>query len=195
MRTVALEGGPDPARRRTGSLFGVLVDLAGLTGITVLIGWYCTAFTGFPKGYDVWGHMSKVRMLIDGFPDVNWNDQWYGGQPAFLGSYPPGYHGLVAGLAWVSGWSLPHTMVVLAGAAVVVLILGCYLLVFGVTGRRIPALLGAGVLLGSPTMWDQVVELGLYPRFTAMSFNRIEKGRFFSADISSRAASQFNIEI
>jgi hypothetical protein len=164
------------ARARLRALLGPVVDLVLLTVATVLIGWYCGAFTGFPKGYDVWGHMSKVRMLVDGFPHINWNDEWYAGQPAFLGSYPPGYHLLVAGLSWVTGWSLPDAMLVLGAAAVAMLVAGCYLLVFGVTGSRVAGLLSAGLLLASPTMWDQIVELGLYPRFTALAIGALAAG-------------------
>ncbi|MCU7722573.1 6-pyruvoyl-tetrahydropterin synthase-related protein [Actinoplanes sp. KI2] len=155
---------------------GPVADLVLLIVATVLIGRYCGAFTGFPKGYDVWGHMSKVRMLVDGFPHIDWNDQWYAGQPAFLGSYPPGYHLLVAGLSWVTGCSLPDAMLVVGAAAVIMLIAGCYLLVFGVTGSRVAGLLSAGLLLASPTMWDQIVELGLYPRFTAMAIGALAAG-------------------
>ena len=152
---------------------GVVVDLVLLVATTLAVGIWCTAFTGFPKGYDVWGHLSKARMVARWFPEINWNDEWYAGEPAFQGSYPPGYHVLVAATSHVTGWSLAHSMTVLAACAVVALVGGCYLLVVAITAGRVAGLLAAGLLLGSPTMWDQVVELGLYPRFTGLGLGAV----------------------
>ena len=165
-----------PAPHRCSQLAGALIDVAVLIAATVVIGSYCHAFTGFPKGYDAWGHLAKVRMLVDGFPSIHWNDEWYAGQPAFLGSYPPGYHLLLAGTSGGTGWSLPDTMVFYAAVALAATVVGCYLLVLGTTASRVAALTSAALVLGSPTLWDQVVELGLYPRFTAFAFGALAAG-------------------
>jgi uncharacterized membrane protein len=73
-----------------------LFDLALLAGAVLIVGARAQAFSGFPKGNDVWGHLSKTQFVLDNWPHISWNYEWYSGMPTFQGSYPPGYHILVA---------------------------------------------------------------------------------------------------
>jgi uncharacterized membrane protein len=72
--------------------------LALISAATLAVGFANQAFVGFPKGYDAYGHMSKVKFLVDNFPNVDWNYEWYSGQFFSEGSFPPLFH-YVAGAA------------------------------------------------------------------------------------------------
>ncbi|TMC94319.1 MAG: hypothetical protein E6J05_17330 [Chloroflexi bacterium] len=72
--------------------------MALISAATLAVGFANQAFVGFPKGYDAYGHMSKVKFLVDNFPDVDWNYEWYSGQFFSEGSFPPLFH-YVAGAA------------------------------------------------------------------------------------------------
>jgi len=44
-----------------------------LAALALLLGARAHAFSGFPKGYDAFGHVSKVHLILSTFPHVNWN--------------------------------------------------------------------------------------------------------------------------
>ena len=47
-----------------------VLDLAGLALLVLWVGSRGSAFSGFPKGYDAWGHFSKTRFVIDNWPHI-----------------------------------------------------------------------------------------------------------------------------
>jgi hypothetical protein len=143
-----------------------LAELTLIALVVWLIGAQAHAFTGHPKGYDATGHLSKARFIFDNWPHVSWNYQWYSGEPAF--SDYPGYHVLLALIAAVGHVSLPRAMMLVAYASMVFVVAGLYGTVRAATGSRLSALIAAGLLVGTPTLWAQVVVLGLYPRFAAL---------------------------
>jgi hypothetical protein len=132
------------------------------------MGTRASAFSGTPKGYDAFGHIAKARFLIENWPHVSWNYSWYSGMPTFQGSYPPGYHALVAVLAGPLGLGIPTAMNVVAIGSMLAIVLGCYATVRAATSSRRWAL-GAGVLLvATPALWSPAVETGLFPRLLGM---------------------------
>jgi hypothetical protein len=143
-----------------------LAEVALISLVVWGIGLRAQAFTGHPKGYDATGHLSKARFIFDNWPHVSWNYQWYSGEPAF--SDYPGYHVLLALIAAVGHVSLPTAMQLVAYVSMVCVVAGLYGTVRGATGSRVSALIAAGLLVGTPTLWAQVVVLGLYPRFAAL---------------------------
>jgi uncharacterized protein DUF6541 len=145
-------------------------DLALIVASVWFLGSRANAFTGDPKGYDSTGHLSKAQFMVSNWPHVSWNYEWYSGQPTFAGSYPPGYHALLAALSWSLHISLGTAMKAVAFAAVVLVVGGLYGTVRAATSNRLAALLAAGLLVVTPTLWAQNVVLGLYPRFTALAF-------------------------
>ena len=44
--------------------------------------------SGFPKGYDAWGHIAKVHLILEHWPYVDWNDALVRGDPALRGLVP-----------------------------------------------------------------------------------------------------------
>jgi hypothetical protein len=146
-----------------------LVDLVALGLLVLWVGSRGSAFSGFPKGYDAWGHYSKTRFVIDNWPHIAWNYEWYAGMPSFTGSYPPGYHLLVAAVSVGGSLSIPTAMTVVAFAGVLGIVIGVYATIRTATTSRFAALVGAALLAGTPTLWSQVVTVGLYPRLLGLS--------------------------
>jgi hypothetical protein len=146
-----------------------LLDLSGLLLLTLALGARVNAFTGFPEGNDVWGHLSKTRFVLDNWPDVSWNYEWYSGMPTFLGSYPPGYHMLVAAIATIGHVQATTAMNVAALAGILGVVIGVYGTVRGACGSRAAALVAGVALLGTPTLWAQAVTYGLYPRLLGLA--------------------------
>ena len=145
-------------------------EAVGLAAIVLFLGKRADAFTGFPKGYDAMGHLSKVTFLAENWPHIWWNYEWYSGQPTFTGSYPPGYHVLLLAVARLGELSFPAAMNLVTASALVLLVIGTYAAVRAATGSRLAALCAGGLTAATPTVWSQNVVLGLYPRFTALAF-------------------------
>jgi hypothetical protein len=137
--------------------------------LTVGLGVVNQSFAGFPKGYDAYGHMSKVKFLVDNFPNVDWNYEWYSGQYFSEWSFPPLFHWLAAALAWL-GMPIGATLLVLAAASFVVVVTALYGLVRVASGSRLAGLVAGLLVLGSGAFWVYVLEGGLYPRILGMAF-------------------------
>lgn len=161
---------PASARARQG---GHLLDALLLTALTLWLGARASAFHGTPEGYDAFGHIAKVRFLIENWPHVSWNYSWYSGMPTFQGSYPPGYHGLVALLAEPLGLGISTAMNAVTLGSMLAIVLGCYSTVLTVTSERRWACVSAALLLGTPALWSHAVETGLLPRLLGMGFTAL----------------------
>ena len=159
---------PRPSWRPPGPV-RTLLDLTGLLLLTLTLGARVHAFTGFPEGNDVWGHLSKAQFVLDSWPQVAWNYEWYSGMPTFLGSYPPGYHMLVAAIAAIGHVSATTAMNVVTLAGILGVVIGVYGTVRAACGSRAAALLASAALLGTPTLWAQAVTYGLYPRLLGLA--------------------------
>jgi hypothetical protein len=163
-------GSPQSAGRLTRARHGVQ-HLLGPLVLVALVGWMgagASAFAGTPKGYDAFGHIAKVRFLIENWPHVSWNYSWYSGMPTFQGSYPPGYHALVAVLAGPLGLGISTAMNAVALASMLAIVLGCYATVRAATGSRRWALVAGILLVATPALWSPAVETGLFPRLLGM---------------------------
>ena len=144
--------------------------LAIITVVTLGVGVLNQSFTGFPKGYDAYGHLSKIKLLVDYFPNVDWNSEWYSGQLYSEGSFPALFHYFGALLVGLFGVSPPSALIAIAAASYLVTGWGLYGLVRVASGNRAAALLAALLLLSSSGFWIYIVEGGLYPRILGMAF-------------------------
>ncbi|MGC8627845.1 MAG: hypothetical protein ACP5VR_09915, partial [Acidimicrobiales bacterium] len=88
----------------------------------------------------------------------------------FQGTYPPGYHLVIAGTTWASGLSLAGSMQLWGALGIAAEVLGCYGLVLAVTSNRAAALVAAGLVLATPVLWCQELVWGLYPRTLGFGF-------------------------
>lgn len=150
------------------SRISAALDVGAITALTLGIAYWCGDLTGFPKGNDALGHLSKLRLILDNWPHIDWNESWYAGGPNFEGWYPPGYHLLVAAVTRIHGTSATTAMNVVTGLSLVLLLAGSYGFLRLATRSRVIAWLGALAILAQPTLWSQVQEFGLYPRLLAL---------------------------
>ena len=144
--------------------------MAAVSSLTIAVGSVNEAFVGFPKGYDAYGHMSKVKFLVDNFPNVDWNYEWYSGQFFSEGSFPPLFHYVAGALVGWFGFSPGDALIGIA--AVSLIVIGCAL--YGVVrvagGSRVAGLIAAMTLIAANAYWSYVIKAGLYPRILAMAF-------------------------
>src|SRR3990170_287522 len=142
-----------------------------LVVITLIIGVQSTALTGFPKGYDFFGHASLVKIIRDNFPHVFWNPYWYAGEILFPRAYPPLYHFLLAGLSGMGEiWKMGDIGELMKGVAalnIIVTALAIFGIIYFLAKRVLPAIIGALFYLSSSTGWSYLLIDGLYPRVFA----------------------------
>ena len=151
----------------------LIVDLAivvGLVYATWIVGVRSGAFTGFPTGSDALSHLATIRLVLDNFPHLLWNYAWYGGFPAYPGSYPPFYTLAVAAGVAASGSSIVQAMDVATAAIYMVAVVSLYGFVRALGRSRLAAVGAAVILLGAPTLWSASLVSGSYPRLFAMAF-------------------------
>jgi hypothetical protein len=144
--------------------------LALIAAATIVCGILNGSFTGFPKGYDALGHMAKIKLLVDYFPNTDWNYEWYSGMLYSQGSFPPLFHYMGGALVAIFGISTATTLIFMAAVTFVLIGWGLYGLVRLATGDYVAALVAALLLAGSGAYWAYIVEGGLYPRMLGMAF-------------------------
>ena len=143
-----------------------------LTVAVVAFGVATGAFTGAVKGYDGWGHLTKVVLVLRDFPAIDWNYDWYSGSPFFLGGYPPLFYLAASALAGL-GVDAAVAMNILIGLSYLAMTLSLYGLVRIVTGSRLAGISAAGLLLATPAVWTPFVQAGLYTRVFGMGFTSL----------------------
>ena len=150
------------------------IDGLALAIAVIVFGVVTGAFTGTVKGYDGWGHLTKVVLVLKDFPAVDWNYDWYSGSPFFLGGYPPLFYFAAGALARV-GLDAMIAMNVLMAMSYIAMTVSVFVLVRTVTGSRVAAFVASGLLLGTPAFWTPFIQSGMYTRvlglgFTALAF-------------------------
>ncbi len=144
--------------------------MAAIAAVTLAIGTINQAFVGFPKGFDAYGHMSKIKFLVDYFPNADWNFEWYSGMLYSEASFPPLFHYVGGLLVGVFHLSTAAALVAISAASFVVIAWGLYGLVRASTGEPVAGLIAALVLTSSSAYWNYILEGGLYPRILGMAF-------------------------
>ena len=148
--------------------FDALVLAVGVIVFGVATG----AFTSSVKGYDGWGHLTKVVLVLRDFPAVDWNYDWYSGSPFFLGGYPPLFYFAASALAGL-GVDAAVAMNLLIAFSYLALTLSLYALVRIATGSRLAGIVASGLLIATPAVWTPFVQAGLYTRVFGMGFTSL----------------------
>ncbi len=162
-------GRPARPARRTGTVLADAGLVTGLLALTWWIGVRSTDFTGSPKGADALDHAATVRLFMENFPHLLWNPAWFGGMPSVPGLYPPGYSLMIAAVVKATGTPVQHAMVVCAGAAYLVMAASLYGFVRVIAKSKTAGALAVLLVLAVPAFWAPSLEVGEYPRLTAMA--------------------------
>ncbi|HVS48449.1 MAG TPA: hypothetical protein VHJ99_06065 [Candidatus Dormibacteraeota bacterium] len=153
---------------------GWLAALDGLVlaVVVILFGVATGAFTGTVRGYDGWGHLTKVLLVLRDFPAVDWNYDWYSGSPFFLGGYPPLFYFAASALAGM-GMDAMVAMNLLIALSYLAMTVSLYALVRIATGSRLAGIVASGLLIATPGVWTPFVQAGLYTRVFGMGFTSL----------------------
>lgn len=144
-------------------------DIAIIVAVTCVLAYSMGALTGFAKGVDPYGHMTKTRIVLKYFPHVDLNPFWDSGVPLFAWSYPPTFFFLSAFLVKALGWSTEFTYNLLSLLSLTVMGIGFYGFVYKASKNRLAALATPLLALSSPAYWNWWIAGGNYPRvFGAM---------------------------
>lgn len=141
-----------------------------LVFIAFLIGYQTTAFTGFPKGEDSFGHLSLIKIIKENFPNVLWNPYWNNGTLLLHRSYPPLYHFLLAFLAVITSLPIPKLVQLVLAFSICLTGLFIFLLIFLLTGKARYGVFSSLFFLASSTLWYHILIGGFYPRIFATMF-------------------------
>ena len=152
------------ARARLAVLDGLIVSAA-----VIGAGFASGAFVGTVKGYDGWGHLTKVVLVVAKFPAIDWNADWYNGSPFFLGGYPPLFYLAAAALNGL-GVGAMSAMNVLMAVSYLAMTVSLFGLVRVATGSRLGGMVAAGLAMATPAFWTPYVQGGLYTRVFGMGF-------------------------
>ena len=162
-------------------------------GLILLIMFYTRAPIGFPKGYDAWAHVYKIKYILKFFPHFFWNYQWDIGVPIFGGTYPPMSYYLGTLICLLTGVSPATSLNILATISVLINTLFLLAFLYTLSESRIISLIGISLLIFTPAYWDYWVTGGTYARvismisigpslyLTAQIYNRKRRNRIFIA--------------
>jgi hypothetical protein len=145
---------------RVSAATGWFVDMCIAAGVLLAVGAHDHAFSGFPKGADAFGHVSKVAILARTWPHISWNPDWYAGMPHFESSYPPLFHFVAALCVRFGGMTPVSAVTTVVAAAVVLAVVSLYATVRVLSGSRVAGLVAACLFVATPDLWSQVVLLG-----------------------------------
>lgn len=134
----------------TFNILGILVVI----GLILAVAHYTGLLTGNPKGIDIYAYLTKIKLILQNFPHINWNPYWDSGTPFSIWSYPPAAM-LTVSLMVKLGELTPEVgLTVLGIVSYLLLGLGVYGFISYVGKNKLVALLTVLVLVSSPTTWS-----------------------------------------
>ncbi|VVB84167.1 Uncharacterised protein [uncultured archaeon] len=140
-----------------------------LSLLILFIGYYLEAWNGYPKGDDAYLHLTKIKFIIDNFPNVGWNPYQYFGYEPF-NTYPYVPYLILAAVYKITGASLETLLI---GGLLFSLIL------FGTSILKLTRLLNISRAMGivlsllifsTPVFWNWSLVGGAYLRLYALPF-------------------------
>lgn len=143
--------------------FGAVLVVA----LVVYAGYSFEAWTGFPKGADVYARMTRVKFILDFFPYINWQYHWANGLPTFTTEAPFFYY-LAAIIVKLTRISIENSMIILGFVTFSLLGIGVYGYVHTLTRTTSGATVSSFLVLSSFSTWSWMVQGGIYPRIFAV---------------------------
>lgn len=140
---------------------GLVFVLVG--GFTIYAGYFFEAWTGFPKGVDLYARTTRVKFILDFFPHVNWQYHWANGLPTFTTEGPFFYY-LAAVLVKLTSISIETSMIILGMVTFFFLGLGVWGFIYNLTKSIAGGLVASFLVLSSFSTWSWLVQGGIYPR-------------------------------
>lgn len=155
-------------REKTKFLICLLVILV----FVAFFGWLLEAWTGFPKGADAYGRITRIVYILDFFPNVFWQYHWANGMPTFT-SEAPLFYFLGAFLAKVFSLTPEKPLYILGFLTFLMIGLGVFGYVLTFTKSFVAGLLSAILALSSFSLWSWMVSGGIYPRIFSVGLSMV----------------------
>ena len=154
---------------KTLSKIKILFGVAAVIFLVWFLGDLIAAWSGFPKGADPFGHLTKIKNIILFWPHINWDYQWALGYPQFLWYAPLPYF---LAVVWVklTHLSFESSLIFLAFLSFSLIALGIFGLVATITRNYFAAILASLLALLSTPVWAPIMYGGTYPKTLANSF-------------------------
>ncbi|MBI4100785.1 hypothetical protein HY439_03550 [Candidatus Microgenomates bacterium] len=147
-----------------------LIDILIVIGIILGVAYAMGLLTGFAKGGDTYGYLTKIRLIDAYFPHINWNPFWDSGTPFSIWSYPPlPMTATTFIFVKLLGLTAERALTVMAAFSFCLLGVGIYGFVSEVTGKRLAGLLAVVLFVSSPASWNWW-SFGNYVRVFGMGF-------------------------
>jgi len=148
----------------------LFVEIVSILAFTIAISYFVGALLGFPKGFDAYNHLTRIKYLTTYWPNYVWNYQWDCGVPFFGGSYPPLAYYIAALLVWVTRCSPEFVLKSLALASICTNNVFIYLTLRDETDNKEISFLAVVLITLSPAYWVWWLNEGTYSAFISMAF-------------------------
>lgn len=148
----------------------VAFDVLIVTGIVISMASLMGHFSAdFPAGVDAYAYLTRIRIILDWFPHINWNPFWDSGVPFWIWSHPPLSMVTAALMVKVLSITPELSLVYLAAGCFVLLGLGIYGFVYHLSESRLTSLLAVILMFASPASWAWW-NMGNYTRVFGLGF-------------------------
>jgi len=120
--------------------------------------------SGFPKGRDAYAYLTKIKYILEYFPNVFWNPFWDSGTPTWLWSYPPAAMHFAALITRLFNQTPEFGLSWMAFASFAVFALGIFGFIFNISKNVVLAFLISLILIFTPATWGWWADGGNYVR-------------------------------
>ncbi len=152
-------------------IFSVLVISAFIFAFGLPIGIFgeFPPFSNLPKGVDAYTHLTRIRFIVQNWPNIWWLQTWHSGilwtntysyQPLFL----------VAFITKISGLSEANSLLFVATFSLIAFEILMYFIVFRLSSNRVVSLIAPMLALSSPSFLQPLTMGGSYPQIISAPF-------------------------
>jgi len=121
----------------------------GFLILAYLIGY----LTGFPKGADVYCFLTRMRLINDFFPHINWNPFWSTGQ--YLSWWSHTFVSFIAvSVSKIFSFSMEKSLTVVAASSLILLCWGIYGFIYNLSRNHLAGIFTVVLFISSPAFWS-----------------------------------------
>lgn len=148
---------------------------SGILDITVLslfiIGfeWAIGAWYGYPLGGDAYNSLTRLRFVLENFPNIDWSPAWSSGMPIFVWYQPLPYL-IMAAIMKLTQWTPEFTLNVATMGSVVLSGIGIYGSTKDIGVNRSIAIACGVLAVTTPQFLSWHILAGMYSRILATPF-------------------------
>lgn len=152
-------------------VFSVLVISAFIFAFGLPIGIFgeFPPFSNLPKGVDAYTHLTRIRFIVQDFPNIWWLQIWHSGI-LWTNAYSYQSLFLVAFISKISGWSEANSLLFGAAFSLIAFEILMYFVVFRLSSNRVVSIIAPMLALSSPSFLQPLTMGGSYPQIISAPF-------------------------